>query len=95
MERYIHTKKMKLFDETKEVINGYFDKLESKHPEVMSAHVSLEHNNHGFVSNIHIHGKHMEVSSKAEDDTIYKAIDSSFDRISYQIKKVHDKRIHH
>ena len=95
MERYIHSKKMKLFDDTKDIIHTYFDKLESKHPEVISAHVSLEHNNHAFVSNIHIHGKNMEVSSKAEDDSIYRAIDSSFDRVRYQIKKTHDKRIHH
>ena len=96
MQRFIHTKKMELYDVTKEIISSHFDRLEEEFPMLTSAHMTLEHSHNAFKAEMHVHGKHLDLQSHAEDDNIYKAIAEAFDRISSQSRKSLDKRqLHH
>ena len=95
MQRFIHTKQMKLYEMTKDIIDTYFDRLEEDFPSLESAHITLEHSNHAFKTDMHIHGKRLDLAASSEDSNIYKAIAEAFDRIHCRSRKCLDKRQHH
>ena len=95
MQRFIHTKKMDLYNITKDIISSYFDRLEEEFPMLTSAHITLEHSNHAFKADVHIHGKRLDLQSSAEDANIYKAIAATFERIKLRSRKSIKKRQAH
>lgn len=93
MKRFIKTKHMKLYEQTKIIIGNYFDRLEDEFPMLSSIHIVLEHSNHLFRAIINIRSKScisgeiINVNIETEGKNIYSALASAFESIKLKISR--------
>ena len=89
----IHFKEVEQDEPLRESIQKKGQHLADEFREVSKIEISLAPNGAGFIANGHVTGKGTDVATHVEASKLAPAVDSVFDKIERQLRKIHDKRI--
>ncbi len=89
----IHVKEVEEDEPLREFIERKGEDLGNEFREVSKIEISLAPNGVGFVANGHVTGKRTDIATHAEASEPAPAVDSVFDKVERQLRKLHDKRI--
>ena len=89
----IHFREVEQNEPLRELIEKKGEHLGNEFPEVSKSEISLAPNGAGFIANGHVTGKGIDVATHAEASELSPAVDSVFDKVGRQLRKIHDKRI--
>ncbi len=89
----IHFKEVEQDEPLRESIEKQSEALGDEFHEVSKIEISLAPNGAGFIANGHVTGKGTDIVTHAEASEPTPAVDSVFDKVERQLRKLHDKRI--
>ena len=89
----IHFKEVEQDEPLRETIQKKSQHLGDEFPEVSKIEISLEPNGVGFIAHGHITGKGTDIATQVEASELAPAVDSVFNKVERQLRKLHDKRI--
>jgi ribosomal subunit interface protein len=89
----IHVKEVEEDEPLREFIEKKGEGLGNEFREVSKIEIRLAPNGVGFVANGHVTGKGTDIATHAEASEPTPAVDSVFDKVERQLRKLHDKRI--
>ncbi len=89
----IHFREVEQDEPLREFIEKKGEHLGNEFPEVSKIEISLAPNGAGFIANGHVTGKGIDIATHAEASELSPAVDSVFDKVGRQLRKIHDKRI--
>jgi ribosomal subunit interface protein len=89
----IHFKEVEQDEPLRESIEKKVEDLGNEFREVSKIEISLSPNGIGFIANGHVTGKGTDIATHAEASELTPAVDSVFDKVGRQLRKLHDKRI--
>ena len=89
----IHFKEVEQDEPLRESIERQGENLGSEFHEISKIEISLAPNGAGFIANGHVTGKGTDIATHAEASKLAPAVDSVFDKVERQLRKLHDKRI--
>ena len=89
----IHVKEVEEDEPLREFIERKGEDLGNEFREVSKIEISVAPNGTGFIANGHVTGKGTDVATQVEASELTPAVDSVFDKVERQLRKLHDKRI--
>jgi len=89
----IHFREVEQDEPLREFIEKKSEHLGNEFHEVSKIEISLGPNGAGFIANGHLTGKGTDIATHAEASELTPAVDSVFDKVERQLRKLHDKRI--
>ena len=89
----IHFKEVEQDEPLRESIQKKSQHLGDEFPEVSKIEISLEPNGVGFIAHGHVTGKGTDIVTQVEASELAPAVDSVFNKVERQLRKLHDKRI--
>jgi len=89
----IHFREVEQDEPLREFIEKKGEHLGNEFHEVSKIEISLAPNGAGFIANGHVTGKGIDIATHAEASELSPAVDSVFDKVGRQLRKIHDKRI--
>jgi ribosomal subunit interface protein len=89
----IHLKEVEQEEPLRESIEKKAEALGNEFPEVSKIEISIAPNGAGFIANGHVTGKGTDIATHAKASELAPAVDSVFDKVERQLRKIHDKRI--
>jgi len=89
----IHLKEIEEDVPLRESIEQKSQHLGNEFREVSKIEISVAPNGTGFVANGHVTGKRTDIATQVEASEVLPAVDSVFDKVQRQLRKLHDKRI--
>ena len=89
----IHFKEVEQDELLRESIQKKSQHLGKEFSEVSNIEISLEPNGIGFIAHGHVTGKGTDIATQVEASKLVPAVDSVFNKIERQLRKLHDKRI--
>ena len=89
----IHFKEVEQDEPLRESIQKKSQHLASEFHEVSKIEISLAPNGVGFIANGHVTGKGTDIATQVEASELAPAVDSVFNKVERQLRKLHDKRI--
>ncbi len=89
----IHFKEVEQDEPLRESIQQKSQQLGSEFHEVSKIEISVAPNGVGFIVNGHVTGKGTDIATQVEASELTPAVDSVFDKVERQLRKLHDKRI--
>ncbi len=89
----IHFKEVEQDEPLRESIERQSEALGDEFHEVSNIEISLAPNGAGFIANGHVTGQGTDVATHVEASKLAPAVDSVFDKVERQLRKLHDKRI--
>lgn len=89
----IHFKEVEQDEPLRESIQQKSQRLGSEFHEVSKIEISVAPNGVGFIVNGHVTGKGTDIATQVEASELAPAVDSVFDKVERQLRKLHDKRI--
>ena len=89
----IHFREVEQDEPLRESIEKKAEGLGNEFPEVSKIEISIAPNGVGFIANGHVTGKGTDIATHAKASEFAPAVDSVFDKVERQLRKIHDKRI--
>ncbi len=89
----IHFREVEQDEPLRESIEKKGEHLGNEFREVSKIEISLAPNGAGFIANGHVTGKGTDIATHVEASELTPAVDSVFDKVERQLRKLHDKRI--
>jgi ribosomal subunit interface protein len=89
----IHFKEVEQDEPLRKSIEKQSEALGDEFHEVSKIEISLAPNGVGFTANGHVTGKGTDIATHVDASALAPAVDSVFDKIERQLRKIHDKRI--
>ncbi len=89
----IHFKEVEQDEPLRDSIHQKSQRLGSEFHEVSKIEISVAPNGVGFIVNGHVTGKGTDIATQVEASELTPAVDSVFDKVERQLRKLHDKRI--
>ena len=89
----IHFKEVEQDEPLRDSIQQKSQRLGSEFHEVSKIEISVALNGVGFIVNGHVTGKGTDIATQVEASELTPAVDSVFDKVERQLRKLHDKRI--
>jgi len=89
----IHFKEVEQDEPLRESIQKKSQRLGKEFNEVSRIEISLEPNGAGFIAHGHVTGTGTDIATQVEASELAPAVDSVFNKVERQLRKLHDKRI--
>jgi len=90
----IHFREVEQDEPLREFIEKKGQHLGNSFNEVSKIEISLAPNGVGFIANGHVTGKGTDIATQVEASELTPAVDSVFEKVERQLRKLHDKRIY-
>lgn len=87
MDTIISARHMALTDSMRYNVEHKLARISELYPKLNKAEVILDVNRHGFIAEIVLHGKKVNLEAKAEAENMYSAISEATDRMEKQLRK--------
>jgi len=89
----IHFKEVEQDETLRESIQKKSEHLGNEFHEISKIEISVSPNGAGFIANGHVTGKGTDIATQVTASEPAPALDSVFDKVERQLRKLHDKRI--
>lgn len=95
MEAIIAARHFNLRPDTRDFIEERIASLKNDYQKITSIRVVLDHQKPWFYAEVILHGKHIEIESKAKSDNLIPAIDEAIEKTERQLRRHLDKQHEH